>query len=202
MLLRRAHRRAPVPTPTHRSTAPLPRGLCKPGGGRPAAPEDSAEDGVPLVQPVSCGREGPAPLIVRLPTLRDEALKIAELLSAAHQEGFAWGDMAVLARRHDELQRCAAVLRHRGLPHELRSGPGTFHPLADSIKLLTMHACKGLEFPVVALAGAGHMPTPGQDEAEEARLFYVAATRATQRLVMPLSGNGGFAGRLGGRTGF
>ncbi len=159
--------------------------------------EDCAEDGVPLVQPVSCGREGPAPLIVRLPTLRDEALKIAELLSAAHQEGFAWGDMAVLARRHDELQRCAAVLRHRGLPHELRSGPGTFNPLADSIKLLTMHACKGLEFPVVALAGAGHMPTPGQDEAEEARLFYVAATRATQRLVIPLSGNGGFAGRLG-----
>lgn len=160
-------------------------------------PEDSAEDGVPLVQPVSCGREGPAPLIVRLPTLRDEALKIAELLSAAHQEGFAWGDMAVLARRHDELQRCAAVLRHRGLPHEMRSGPGTFNPLADTIKLLTMHACKGLEFPVVALAGAGHMPTPGQDEAEEARLFYVAATRATQRLVIPLSGNGGFAGRLG-----
>ena len=40
-----------------------------------------------------------------------------------------------------------------------------------------------LEFPVVALLGVGHMPTAGEDEKEAARVFYVAATRATQRLV-------------------
>jgi hypothetical protein len=43
---------------------------------------------------------------------------------------------------------------------------------------------KGLEFPVVAIPGVGQMPAPGQDEHEAARLFYVAATRATQRLVI------------------
>jgi len=32
-----------------------------------------------------------------------------------------------------------------------------------------------LEFPVVALVGAGHMPAPGKDECEEAKLFYVGA---------------------------
>ena len=69
---------------------------------------------------------------------------------------------------------------------------------ADTIKLLTMHASKGLEFPVVALSGAGQMPEDGQDEADEARLFYVAATRATQRLIVPLSGAGKFAARLSG----
>lgn len=158
--------------------------------------EDCADDGVPLVQPVSCGRDGPAPLVIRLPSLRDEAVKIAELLSAAHREGHAWGDMAILCRHHSEMERCAAVLRHRQLPHEMRKGAGSFNPLADSIKLLTMHASKGLEFPVVALCGAGRMPEPGQDEAEEARLFYVAATRATQRLLLPLSGEGRFAERL------
>lgn len=151
---------------------------------------------MPLVQPVSCGRDGPAPLVIRLPSLRDEAVKIAELLSAAHREGHAWGDMAILCRHHSEMERCAAVLRHRQLPHEMRKGVGSFNPLADSIKLLTMHASKGLEFPVVALCGAGRMPEPGQDEAEEARLFYVAATRATQRLLLPLSGEGRFAERL------
>jgi UvrD-like helicase C-terminal domain/Nuclease-related domain/AAA domain len=162
--------------------------------------EDSADDGVPLVHPVSCGREGPEPLIIRLPSLRDEAVKLAELLSAAHQEGHAWGDMAILCRHHAQMERCAAVLRHRRLPHELRQGPGSFHPLADTIKLMTMHASKGLEFPVVALCGAGQMPEPGQDEAEEARLFYVAATRATQRLIIPLSGDGRFAARLAPST--
>ncbi|MFN0186555.1 MAG: DEAD/DEAH box helicase [Aquabacterium sp.] len=161
-------------------------------------PEDSADDGVPLVQPVSCGREGHEPVVIRLPSPRDEAVKIAELLSAAHQEGYAWGDMAIICRHHSEMERCAAVLRHRQLPHEVRKGAGTYNPLADTIKLLTMHVSKGLEFPVVALSGTGQMPADGQDEAQEARLFYVAATRATQRLLIPLSGAGKFAGRLVG----
>ena len=45
-------------------------------------------------------------------------------------------------------------------------------------------ARKGLEFPLVALPAVGHIPAAGEDEKEAARVFYVAATRATQRLVM------------------
>lgn len=158
--------------------------------------EESSDDGVPLVQPVSCGRDGQEPVVIRLPSLRDEALKIAELLSSAHQEGYAWGDMAIICRHYSEMERCSAVLRYRQLPHEVRKGSGTFNPLADSIKILTMHASKGLEFPVVALSGVGQMPEDGHDEADEARLFYVAATRATQRLLIPLSGHGKFASQF------
>lgn len=158
--------------------------------------EDCAEDGVPLVHPISCGREGHQPLVIKLPQPRDEAFKIADLLTSAHQEGHAWGDMAIICRHYAEMERCAAVLRHRRLPHEVRKGSGSFNPRADSIKLLTMHVSKGLEFPVVALSGTGQMPADGQDEREEARLFYVAATRATQRLFIPLSGEGKFAERL------
>jgi superfamily I DNA/RNA helicase len=49
---------------------------------------------------------------------------------------------------------------------------------------MTMKVSKGLEFAVVALPGVGHMPAAGEDEKEAARVFYVAATRATQRLLM------------------
>ena len=59
-----------------------------------------------------------------------------------------------------------------------------------------MKGCKGLEFPVVALPGVGHMPAAGEDEKEAARVFYLAATRATQRLVLGVGGNGGFGRRL------
>jgi len=59
-----------------------------------------------------------------------------------------------------------------------------------------MHACKGLEFPVVALPGVGHMPGAGENEHEEARLFYVAATRATERLIVTVSRTGAFGRRL------
>jgi hypothetical protein len=155
-------------------------------------PDAQDEDGTPLVQPVSCGREGPAPLIVRLPSLREEALKIADLLAAAHQEGHAWGDMAILCRRHSVMFECAQVLRARGLPHQVRERSGDFAPLANSIKVMTMHASKGLEFPVVAVPGVGQMPEEGEEVGDEARLFYVASTRATQRLLVTVSGAGEF----------
>jgi len=67
---------------------------------------------------------------------------------------------------------------------------------ADAIQVMTMKVRKGLEFPVMALPGVGHMPAPGEDEKEAARVFYVAATRAAQRLVMGVGGDGGFAYRL------
>ena len=60
-----------------------------------------------------------------------------------------------------------------------------------------MHASKGLEFPVVALARAGQMPEEGEDAQDEARLFYVAATRATHRLVVGVRGCGTFGSVLG-----
>lgn len=49
----------------------------------------------------------------------------------------------------------------------------------------------------MALVGAGRMPPEGEDVREEARLFYVGATRATQRLVIGASGSGSFSTRFG-----
>jgi DNA helicase-2/ATP-dependent DNA helicase PcrA len=69
-------------------------------------------------------------------------------------------------------------------------------PRSDRVSLLTMHAAKGLEFPVVFVVGLekGLMPFSwGQeDEAEqsldeERRLFYVAMTRAKDRLYLSRS---------------
>jgi len=79
---------------------------------------------------------------------------------------------------------------------DVRKGSGDYNPGADAIQVMTMKVSKGLEFPVVALLGVGHMPAPGEDEKEAARVFYVAATRATQRLVMGM-GEGVFGRRLG-----
>jgi superfamily I DNA/RNA helicase len=101
--------------------------------------------------------------------------------------------MAIICRHYSEMDECAGVLRQRGLPHQVRKGAGSFDPAADTIKVLTMHASKGLEFPVVALVGAGHMPALGEDEREEAKLFYVGAT---QRLIIGLGGDGRFGVRL------
>lgn len=159
-------------------------------------PEEQDDDGVPIVQPVSCGREGQEPLLIRLPHTREESTRIAEVLANAHQEGHSWGDMAVLCRKQAQMDDIARVLKARKLPHQVRKSSGNFDPLADTIKVMTMHGSKGLEFPVVTLCGVGQMPGRGEDEKEEARLFYVAATRATHKLVITAAASGTLAQEL------
>lgn len=77
--------------------------------------------------------------------------------------------------------------------HELQfvSEADTWDPRADRVALMTIHAAKGLEFPVVFLPGVeeGILPLrfgPGDDTdlAEERRLFYVGMTRAQDRLFL------------------
>ena len=67
----------------------------------------------------------------------------------------------------------------------------TWDARADRISLLTLHAAKGLEFPVVFIAGCenGVLPlTWGKADrsalAEERRLFYVGVTRARTKLYL------------------
>ncbi len=161
--------------------------------------DDKDDDGIPLLKPISCGREGQAPTIIKLPTLREEAFAIADQLSNAHKEGHAWGDMAILCPDYSTRDLCAQVLQQRQIPLQMRRGTGDFDPASDTVKVMTMKVSKGLEFAVVALPGVGHMPAKGEDELEAARVFYVAATRATHRLVIGVGGYGclgGFGKRL------
>jgi superfamily I DNA/RNA helicase len=58
----------------------------------------------------------------------------------------------------------------------------------NKVSLMTLHACKGLEFPCVMIIGVEEDLLPhktlGTNVDEERRLFYVGLTRAKERLVL------------------
>ncbi|WP_205194187.1 3'-5' exonuclease [Burkholderia sp. Ap-962] len=160
-------------------------------------PKATDDDGVPLIRPVSCGREGPQPVLIKLPSLRDEAREIARRLAQAHQQGVAWQDMAVVYRSKWVGQACVEALTHARIPHQWQQqNKKSYSPTADMVTVLTMHASKGLEYPFVAIPGVGAL-SAAQDELEqEARLFYIAATRSTHHLLITGSGDSLFMKRL------
>ena len=73
----------------------------------------------------------------------------------------------------------------------LQSDTDTFMQNAQNVALMTMHAAKGLEFPVVFITGCEDGLIPfcraggeNSDIEEERRLFYVAMTRAKEALFL------------------
>lgn len=95
-----------------------------------------------------------------------------------------------------ELRRLAAEYQERGLETFLEdvaliSDQDTLDASANVPTLLTLHAAKGLEFPVVFIVGMedGLLPhsralEDGEELAEERRLFYVGLTRAKDQVIL------------------
>jgi DNA helicase II / ATP-dependent DNA helicase PcrA len=70
----------------------------------------------------------------------------------------------------------------------LQTDTDIYDSRAERVSLMTMHAAKGLEFPIVFIAGCedGYIPHRRSDTdiEEERRLFYVAMTRAKNQLYL------------------
>lgn len=101
-------------------------------------------------------------------------------------------ELVTLATRYDELgpeEAVEALLDNAALQSdqdELKSKEER-----DAVRLMTVHAAKGLEFPYVFITGLeeGLFPherldTKGVDQEEERRLFYVALTRAEKKVFL------------------
>ncbi len=119
--------------------------------------------------------ETPAQLIEAW--IADNALSGVRCLDRLLHTALTHGDMA-------------AFLQNLVLGREsdiVRSGGKVYTP--DAVTLMTLHAAKGLEFPVTFICGVNDGLIPlrtgaAVDLAEERRLFYVGMTRACDELVL------------------
>jgi len=162
------------------------------------APVDAEEDGVPLVKPEMAGRHGERPQIVRLGSLKAEVKYIAEQLAWLHDRRRPWNQMAILYKARFITAEIINALDQMNIPYDWLSDRDSkrFDSLRESVKIMTLHSSKGLEFPVVAIAGLGFMPYKQEEAADDARLLYVGMTRATEHLLMTGSKNSVFVQRL------
>jgi len=128
-------------------------------------------------------RQPVASLLVRVLEL------LGELVPAAQRPLLALAG-AHLGRLAQPAEELGSFLTRMAL---LREGDD-LDPRAERVQLMSLHAAKGLEFPLVLIIGCeeGLIPfrRPGdeawgpEDEAEERRLLYVGMTRARRRLVL------------------
>jgi len=151
------------------------------------APEASDEDHIPLVEPQPAGRHGFKPYLKQLSSFDEEAEYVAKNLKRIHEEGMRWLDMCVVYRSNWMGKKLQLALQAEGVPTQWLASQRdkkSFKPDHDSVKLMTMHSSKGLEFPLVSISGIGYMPGKQEDLASEAKLLYVAMTRSTDKLLL------------------
>jgi hypothetical protein len=160
------------------------------------SPVESDEDGMPVVQPMSAGRHGIFPTLVNLPSLDEESMWIINQLKEENRTGTPWKDMAILYRSYYPVgQAVERRLKAAGIPVSSKKEV-RFTDDQDTVKLITMHSSKGLEFPIVFIPDIGLMPDEKCVSEEEVRLLYVAMTRATSRLMMTSHRNSPFTQKL------
>jgi len=153
-----------------------------------APSETSDDDAPPVLIPKSGGRQGPMPTLSLFEgEYKDEIAHVCDRVKDKHAEGVPWNEIAILYREKWLGKKFYEAMLDRRVPVDwLQSSKEArnFNPLTDSVKLMTMHASKGLEFPVVFVAGLGFLPNKHSTDTDEARLLYVAMTRAVQQLEM------------------
>ena len=167
----------------------------------PPLAEALARSGMPFQQRTHrplLEHPGVAALVDALQRGAPDARPVRERLEATvPADGYGEGETgSTQARTARELLRpvaaaCGDDLERFLAEVALGTGIDTWDPRADRISLLTLHAAKGLEFPVVFIAGCeeGLLPlTWGKpdraDLEEERRLFYVGVTRARTKLFL------------------
>ncbi len=136
-------------------------------------------------------RHGDPPSLNFFPNTQKDQQWVVNRIRELLNQGYTPQDIAIFHYLRDGAAGYAGALNRAGFPVRALSESAEGQ---SGVTVGTMHAAKGLEFPVVfagqiqALFNSGRMPTTAdelqRDQAEKLRLLYVAITRARERLYL------------------
>lgn len=148
-----------------------------------AASDTEEEDSIPTLSPDSAGRKGDMPELYRFPSPQHECEYIIKQVAALIAAGTNPDNIAILVYSHWFASDIQDRLDELGILYASNKNNSS-HLFSDtpSVKLITMHSSKGLEFEHVFVARINKIPE--QDSDKHARLLYVAMTRAIENLTL------------------
>jgi ATP-dependent exoDNAse (exonuclease V) beta subunit len=128
--------------------------------------------------------------VTSFPSENEEAQSIVDEISKLIDDGIKLKDIAVLSRTNIQLEKVAIKLEEKNINYSIQTSEkySLRTRLEEKITLASIHATKGLEWNNLFLMGVSDDLIPfiqadSQEEIlEELRLFYVAVTRAKDKL--------------------
>lgn len=155
------------------------------------------------VLPTKVSRQGPVPTYRGCATVVEEYALIVRLVDEFKAKGLDERNIAVLypRRERDRIDALCRALRRVAevcwVSNEADPSGGVRSLEWPGIRLLTIHAAKGLEFPAVIASALDQLPNPmKRDEVRDSNLLYVGLTRATDHLVVTWAGRSTFTDRV------
>ena len=152
-----------------------------------------------FVKPSLIDRQGKYPIYRGFSNKESEAKFITSIINKDLQDLFSYKEVAIIARTKEQLLEIKTYLDNQSIPNKLMDANEAMDFDSDSIKLLTMHAIKGLEFKVVFIVGLNNKTMPLINtsnefddreyvESRDRKLLYVGMTRATELLYLTSDG--------------
>jgi superfamily I DNA/RNA helicase len=139
---------------------------------------------------------GDLPLLLTCPDAQTQVAEVIARIQHQRDAGVSPQTIGVLAGRRKQTELLVQALREAHIPTQTDDNNGRIDITHPSVKALTMHSAKGLDFPHVYLVGLteggipGAPPETSADELEDdhlelqRRILYTAMIRAGRSLVM------------------
>lgn len=153
-----------------------------------------------FVKPSLIDKQGVYPVYREFKNKILEAEYVVNIIKYELMDKYDYKDIAIISRFKNQLREIKNYLDKNNIPYKEVENDDELDFNDNSIKLLTMHLIKGLEFKAVMIVGLNDKYMPLKSFANEfedndyvesmdRKLLYVGMTRATEQLFLTSDGN-------------